>query len=365
MSSLLRCVTTMGIVLACMVQLAAQGPPAPATGAAADGIPPIGATDPLQVRLPQHDWRAGSDSSLPPPPGWIAAEFASLSPTQGSSPESEPLFPSDELTMDTGRIASHKDGFFQKLSLTAGWINRDGLDNMGMVEARSFLTVAVPLPSRDFPMLITTGFNATPLDGPPSPDLPPVVYDTYVDFMWLPKLSERWLGILALTPGLYSDFDDLQDAAFRLKGKALVRYDWIPGRVQVAAGILYLNRFTVNWLPAGGILWDPTDDVHLEIVFPRPKFAYRYTSSPLHEDWAYVSGEFGGDTWSIRRGPEFWDMMEIVDWRIFVGIERTKPGGAAARLEVGYIFSRQVEFESQSPEYRPSNMVMIRSGFEF
>ncbi len=58
-------------------------------------------------------------------------------------------------------------------------------------------------------------------------------------------------------------------------------------------------------------------------------------------------------------------MMEIVDWRIFAGIERTKPGGAAARLEVGYVFSRQVEFESQSPEYSPANTVMIRSGFEF
>ena len=69
-----------------------------------------------------------------------------------------------------------------------------------------------------------------------------------------------------------------------------MRYDWIPSRVQLAAGILYLNRFTVNWLPAGGIIWDPNDDVHLEILFPRPKFAYRFTASALHEDWAYVAG---------------------------------------------------------------------------
>ena len=128
----------MGCVLACVAQLAAQVPPPRVTGAADDGIAPFGATDPLRVRLPEQDWRAGSDSTLPPPPGWVAAEFASLSPTMGSSPESEPLDPSDELTMDTGRIASHKDGFFQKLSLTAGWLNRDGLEDFGMVEARSF-----------------------------------------------------------------------------------------------------------------------------------------------------------------------------------------------------------------------------------
>ena len=121
---------------------------------------------------------------------------------------------------------------------------------MGMVEARSFLTVAVPLPSRDFPLLVTTGFDATPLDGPASPDLPAAVYDAYMDFMWLPKLADRWLGILAISPGVYSDFDDVQDNAWRFKGKALVKYDWVPNRVQVAAGILYLDRFTVD-LAAG------------------------------------------------------------------------------------------------------------------
>ena len=185
---------------------------------------------------------------------------------------------------------------------------------------------ALPLPSRDFPLLVTSGFDATPLDGPVSPDLPPIVYDAYLDFMWLPKLSDRWMGILAVTPGVYSDFDALQNDAYRTKAKALLRYDWVPDRVQVLVGVLYLNRFTFNWLPAGGIIWDPHDDVHLEIVFPRPKFAYRFTASALHEDWAYVAGEFGGDTYSIRSGAEeTWDMIEIVDWRVFAGIERKRP----------------------------------------
>ncbi|MHB8972571.1 MAG: hypothetical protein ACYC3X_09340 [Pirellulaceae bacterium] len=356
--------TTLGLLLACVAQLTAQEPPPGVTGTA-ENVAPLGEADPLRVRLPEQDWRNGSNTMLPPPPGWVAAEFASLSPTMGSSPESEPLDPGDEMTMDTGRISSYKDGFFQKLSMTAGWISRDGPENMGMVEARSFLTVAVPLPSRDYPMMISAGFDATPLDGPTSPDLPSVVYDGYLDFMWLPKLSDRWLGILAVTPGVYSDFDDMQNGAYRTKGKAILRYDWVPNRVQVAAGILYLHRFTVNWLPAGGIIWDPNDDVHLEILFPRPKLAYRYTASALHEDWAYLAGEFGGDTWSIRRGPAFWDMMEIVDWRVYAGIERKKPGGAASRVEIGYVFSRRVEFESQSADYVPANTLMIRSGFEF
>lgn len=323
------------------------------------------ATDSFHAQLPTTDWRAVDAAALPPPPGWVAAEFASLSPTQGSSPESEPLFPGDELTMETGRLASHRSGFFQKLSLSGAWFNRNGADDMGMVEARSFLTVALPLPSRDFPLLVTTGFDATPLNGPVAPNLPPAVYDAYMDFMWLPKLADRWLGILAISPGVYSDFDDVQTDAWRFKGKALVKYDWIPNRVQVAAGILYLDRFTVNWLPAGGVIWDPTDDVHLEMLFPRPKFAYRYTATALHEDWAYLAGEFGGDTWSVRRSADEWDLLELVDWRIYLGIERKRDLGVAARLEVGYVFSRTVKFASSEPDYHPENTIMIRSGFEY
>lgn len=314
---------------------------------------------PWRVRLPNMDQSPRPrHTNLPPPPGWTAAEFASL----GSSPESEPLLPGDRWTEETGRLASHKDGFFQKLSFSAAWLNRSGPSDLGLTELKTFLTVAVPLPSKDFPLLITPGFDVTVLNGPDSPDLPPQVYDTYLDFMWLPKLSEGWLGILSLAPGLYSDFDHLQNDAFRLKGKALIRYDWIPERLQLMAGVLYLNRNDVNWLPAGGLIWTPNDKTHLELLFPRPKFSRRVMRTGLHEDWLYMSGEFGGDTWSIRRASGEFDMITLRDWRIFFGLERKRDGGAGHRFEVGYVFSRDVQYDSATPDYQSDPAVMLCRG---
>ncbi len=323
-------------------------------------------TEPLVVRLPENDWHNGpSAAALPPPPGWMAAEFASLGRTMGSSPESEPLQPGDELTMDTGRIASHKTGFFQKLAFHTGWFNGSGDNGLGLVETELFLTVAVPLPSPDYPLLITPGLDFMLLDGPTAPGLPSQLYASYIDFMWLPKLSDRWLGILSLAPGVYSDFDSVQSDAFRLKAKALVRYDVIPERLQVLCGILYLNRNDVNWLPAVGVIWDPTDDVHLEMVFPRPRLGYRFTTTGLFEDWVYLAGEFGGDTWSIRRGPNLFDMVTYVDWRLFLGVERKRPGGAAHRIEVGYVFSREIQFDLTTIDYPVGDTFMIRAGLDF
>ena len=90
-----------------------------------------------------------------------------------------------------------------------------------------------------------------------------------------------------VTPGVYSDFDDTAGRRVsHSRAKPWSGTTGFPAACRWLAGILYLNRFTVNWLPAGGIIWDPNDDVHLEILFPRPKFAYRFTSSALHEDWA-------------------------------------------------------------------------------
>jgi len=327
---------------------------------------PFVPSDALRIRLPVENWHNGPAASrLPPPPGWIAAEFASLGRTSGSSPESEPLQPGDELTLETGRIASHKSGFFQKLVLHSAWLNRGGTGDLGLVENELFLTVALPLPSRDFPLLVTPGCDFILLDGPRDLDLPGQLYGAYVDFMWLPKLTERSLGILAVAPGVYSDLGPWRDEAFRLKAKALGRFDIVPGRMQLLLGILYLNREDVNWLPAGGVIWDPHDDVHLELVFPRPRFGYRFTATGLFEDWVYLAGEFGGDTWSIEQAPGRFDMITYVDWRIFLGVERRRPGGGAVRLEAGYIFGREVQFESNLPDYVADDTFMIRAGLDF
>lgn len=319
-----------------------------------------------RVRLPEENWHAGSSvSRLPPPPGWSTSEFASFERTSGRSPGSEPLLGGDEPTMEAGRVSSHKSGFFQKLAISSGWIYRGGDNNWGLLENELFLTVAVPLPTRDFPLMITSGFNTVLLNGPAKPDLPARLYDGSLDFMWLPKLSERWLGILSVEPGVYSDLDSLQDDAFRVKAKALARFDLAPERVQVLLGILYLDREDINWLPAGGVIWDPNDDLHVELVFPQPEVAYRLTSTGLFEDWCYLAGEFGGDTWSIRRGVDEFDMMTYVDWRLFLGLERRRPGGAGQRVEVGYVFGREIKFDSPAPDALADDTFMVRAGVEF
>jgi hypothetical protein len=48
-----------------------------------------------------------------------------------------------------------------------------------------------------------------------------------------------------------------------------------------------------------------------------------------------------------------------------LGVERRLNGGAGFRVEVGYVFGRDVEFESGDGNFQPRDTVLIRGGLTF
>lgn len=53
--------------------------------------------------------------------------------------------------------------------------------------------------------------------------------------------------------------------------------------------------------------------------------------------------------------------MTLRDWRVMLGLERRRNGGAGYRFEVGYVFSRSVEyFHSDTPDFTPDSTFMMR-----
>ncbi len=262
------------------------------------------------------------------------------------------------------RPTEHKSGFFQKVSVSAAYIDRGGLDSFGVNEVDLSATFAIPAPTREWPMLITPAFNMRFLDGPQTPDLPARLYETYIDFLWIPRVSERWTGIFSVAPSLYTDFEADAEAAFRLTGKALVRYDCIPNRLQLVAGVLFLNRDDIRILPAGGLIWNPSDDQRYEIIFPRPKLAHRIAAFDGQEDWLYLGAEFGGNTFAIEQAGVP-DNVTLLDYRVLVGLERKMNGGAGFRIEVGYVFARNASFSSGIPDVGADSTALVRGGFSY
>lgn len=266
------------------------------------------------------------------------------------------------------KLSPHKNGFFQKLNVSAAWIGSGGIADFGLTEIDTSVSVAVPMPIREWPMLITAAYNPRFIDGPsgpPSSDLPPRLNEVYVDFMWLPTFVHRHTLMLAVAPSYYSDFEANHDNAFRLTGKALWIYDLRPEELQLVAGVLYLNRDNIRLLPAGGLIWCPSDWAKFELIFPKPKLAMRMNVGPGFEDWVFGAAEFGGNTWAIERADGTPDNVTLFDYRLLAGVERRRDGGAGIRLEGGYVFGRTVEYSSGVGNFDPPGSFMVRAGVTF
>jgi hypothetical protein len=121
-------------------------------------------------------------------------------------------------------------------------------------------------------------------------------------------------------------------------------------------------------LPAAGLIWTPSDDVRWELVMPVPRIARRIRTikAPCAtEDWIYLKGEFGGGVWSIVRNHGVQDRVTVRDYRVLLGIERTAVGGLGRYLEAGYVFGRALEFDSDTPDFRPDDTLIVRCGVSY
>ena len=261
-------------------------------------------------------------------------------------------------------LTEYKQTFFQKLSFTGTEIFPDGSDGLGIFEAELRAAFALPCPTTEMPLVLTPSFGTQFLQGPSYADLPPRLYAAKLDVMWAPKIGSRFRGVLAVTPGWYTDGEVSNSEAFRLTGRILGRYDLVSDRVQLVLGAIYLNREHTTWLPVAGVIWKPTDDWNCELVFPRLKIARRTHWGPGYEHWVYLGGGFGGDNWEIAAPGDGTDRLILKDWRITLGWERKMNGGAGFGVEGGYVFSRSLELVSHYL-YEPDSTLLLRGYLAF
>ncbi len=258
-----------------------------------------------------------------------------------------------------------RDGMFQKLIFTSAYIDAGNTRGLGITEMDLRTVLALPIPSRKAPMLITPGFGTYFLDWPRTPDLPSQLYDAYVQFRWMYRWNPKIATDFAITPGVYSDFEQGADEAIRLPGHGAVLWTWTP-EWKALVGLAYLDRLENNYLPIGGLIWTPNEDVKYEMVFPKPKLAHRVrwlgACTDELQDWLYLSGEFGGSAWAIARADGSTARMDYRDWRILLGLEHKAIGRLDYRFELGYVFGRRFLYNSSAIEYNPDDTFMVRVG---
>jgi hypothetical protein len=258
-----------------------------------------------------------------------------------------------------------KNGMLQRVILTETWLaGGDDPAAMGVNDIELKTVLALPVGCLATPLILTPGFGAHYFDGPVITDVPAHTYEAYLDIRWMRQLSPC-VGIdVAVTPGWYSDFEQSSDEALRIGARGTATIAVSP-TLQIVLGAVYLDRDDVPVLPLGGIIWAPNPDLRLELVAPRPRIARRLWGGCDVSHWLYVAGEFGGGAWAIERVGGAEDVLNYRDYRAILGWERTSVCGWSGRVEAGYVFGREIEYQSGGPTFDVDDTCMLRAELSY
>ena len=290
----------------------------------------------------------------------------------------EPLMPDDlappgqprqEFEPPAGRKLppGAKPGILQQALYQATELPKLDAVGLGLLTLEKTITLGFPFPTVESPLLVTTGFAGTLTDAATGTDIPGELFEGYIQARWLRKVGKR-LGVdLAVSPGWYSDFHNDSAQALRITGHGFGAWE-ATDNLRVVAGVIYLDRYDVTRLPAGGLLWTPADDRRFELIFPRPRLAWRILERPQASHWAYIAGEFGGNQWAVQSvappttGQD--QIMIIRDYRLMAGWERRPAGlGLSMKAELGWVTGRSVQYYlSDQDWFYPSDTFIARAG---
>jgi hypothetical protein len=263
--------------------------------------------------------------------------------------------------------------FLQEVRGRYTWLSPMGSNSLGVQDVDTSATFALPFLRTTNPLLITPGFTAHFFEGPATvapnfADLPPVTYDAFLDGAWHPQVSS-WFGAnLGVRVGAYTDFNTFTTHSIRIMGRGLGVVTLTP-TLQIAAGVVYIDRVLIKMLPAGGVIWTPNPDARYEFLFPNPKLARRLTTLGNTDLWIYAFGEYGGGSWTIQRHNavfgDFNDQADYNDIRFGGGIESFGYRGLHGLFEVAYVFNREIIYRSGTPNFNPSDTIMLRAGLSY
>jgi len=274
--------------------------------------------------------------------------------------------------------------FLHDVSMDYHWFAGHGSDpnQLGINDIDFKATFALPMPffqqPQEPPLLITPGFAWHFWDGPSSdppgyPDMPPRTYDAYLGAAWDPVfIPNSFSAELEASVGVYSDFSKITSQSIRLKGKGMAVIAIPDTNLTMKLGVWYLNRVKYKLLPAGGFVWKPSAVTQFDILFPNPKFRQQlYIMPGGTEWWWYLSGEYGGGVWTVKRSapPPEGDAIDLVDYndmRVALGIDFKRCTGQTGFFEGGYAFQRELVYASGLPgTFVPNGTFYVHAGVSF
>ncbi len=302
----------------------------------------------------------------PPPPQWDPYATPNTTPPALLQQDPSLQFGSPTFAGGTPITLATATKFLQEVRVDYLWMPGKASKEFGMHDVDLSSTFAIPLfYNTQTPLLVTPGFAAHFWSGPRDQDVPPHVFDAYLQGAWNPQVTPWLGGELAFRVGVYSDFQKVTSDSLRYTATGLMVLSFSPS-IKIKGGIWYLDRNRIQILPAGGIIWTPNADTRCEILFPNPKLARRLSTIGTTEWWGYARGNYGGGAWTYQDTAGAQTSIDYNDLRVAVGAEFDRAGGLNGYIEVGAAFERELFNLPGNPGTFPlTTIVFVGAGLAY
>ena len=223
------------------------------------------------------------------------------------------------------------------------------------------------------PIYVVPSFSLHLWDGPQAStgaDLPASAFDAFVDFGWQSDPNQLLGAELGVRVGVFSAFDAVNSDSVRAMAKGLLSFRLTPAST-LKGGVYFINREERNFIPAFGLLYQPNPSTRFDLYFPEPKLAHYWRTLGVYDVWGYIAGEYGGGVWTIKRDNGASDIVDMYDYKVFLGLEwgesnAIRAGRRTAFADIGYVFERRLEFQSTNArEFNLDEGFFIRAGIGY
>ena len=222
------------------------------------------------------------------------------------------------------------------------------------------------------PPLVNLGFAYTNVDAPLAAGLPADLYETELGLAWMRKINDRWMMRWMAGTSFATDGNNNSSDAWRFRGGAFALYQrnlmwtWTFGAIA-------LGRNDLPVVPAVGVIYQPSQAMRFDLIMPRPRLSLLLVDNGPRQQWGYVGMGLNGTTWGVERADGVDDQLTYGDFRAVIGWESTptpEPGmpftrGRKLGAEIGYVFSRDFEWEDGGSKIRLDDALMLRGSVSF
>lgn len=222
------------------------------------------------------------------------------------------------------------------------------------------------------PPFINVGFTLTDVTAPAEADLPSTLYEGELGMAWMRRLNDFWMTRFMVGASFATDGHNDSSDAWRFRGGAFALYR--PNEQWTwTLGAIALGRNDLPVVPAIGLIYQPNSAMRLDLIMPRPRLSYLLVDGGPRQQWCYIGAGLNGTTWGVERADRRADQLTYGDFRFVLGWESTptpEPGmpftrGRKLGAEVGYVFSRDFEWEQGGAKFKLDDTLMLRASISF